>query len=124
MPQEYRIESESVDIIDRKGCIFHVAGHIRAEATEELELAAQAALKEGVQHFFFDFAKTEHISSGVLRILLSLRKATRQTGGSVHVAAVHANIREHVFDALGFSKLFNIYANVEEAVQDITEGDD
>jgi len=56
--------------------------------------------------------------------LLSLRKATRQTGGSVHVAAVHANIREHVFDALGFSRLLSICANVEEALQDITESND
>lgn len=124
MPQEYRIKSESVDVFGREGRVFHVAGTARVDATEELELATQAALNEGVGYFVFDFAETDYIGSGILRILLSLRKAARQTGGSVQVAALKASIREHVFDALGFSKLLKAYASVEEALQDISESDD
>ena len=123
MPPEYKIESEPVEIAGCQGRIFRLAGHARADATEELELATHAALSEGVRYFVLDFAEAEYISSGVLRILLTLRKATRQIGGGVRVAALHAHIRESVFDALGFSKLFNICANVEEAVRDIGESD-
>jgi len=121
MPQPYAIELESVEIAGCSGRVFHVTGNIGAEATEELEVAAQAALDEGTRHIIVDFDGAGYISSGVLRLLLTLRKATRQTGGSVQVAAVCGHIREHVFDALGFSKLFTIYENVEEAIQNVSE---
>jgi anti-sigma B factor antagonist len=121
MPQPYAIESEPIEIAGRSGRVFHVSGNIGAEATEELELASQAALDDGTRHIIVDFAGAGYISSGVLRLLLTLRKATRQIGGSVQVAAVCGHIREHVFDALGFSKLFTLYENVEEAIQNVGE---
>ncbi len=102
------------------GRVFRLERVVDGAAAAQFEEATRAALDDGVRYFIFDFNGAEHISSGLLRLLLSLRKAVRELGeGSVEVAAMPSSFRESVFEALGFSMLFTIRASVEEALREI-----
>ena len=102
------------------GRVFRLERVVDGEAAERFEKATRAALDDGVRYFIFDFNGAEHISSGLLRLLVSLRKTVRELGeGSVEVASMPSSFRERVFEALGFSMLFTIHASVEEALREI-----
>jgi len=116
MPQPFTVTSEPAEIAGGSGCVFRMTGTFGADGTDELERAVRVALDDGAVHFVMDFAGAEYISSGVLRLLLKLRRKTRDLGGSVRVAALRQSIREYVFDALGFSRLFEVHADAAEAV--------
>lgn len=67
-----------------------------------------APLMDGAKYDIeFDTADLEYISSSGLRMMLTLLKSVKNSGGSLKILNMRPAIRE-VFDMTGFSKLFNI----------------
>jgi anti-sigma B factor antagonist len=121
MPRTFRVNREAVESAGCKMLMFHITGVIDAPASEELDKAFAAALSDGGHAFVLDFSNVEYISSSALRMLLKLRRAALDAGGCIAVAGLRREIRENVFDSLGFSRLIDVYGSVKEAVAAIAE---
>ena len=120
MTRMFKVDSEPIEPEDRKGSVLHLSGTIDAASVAQLEQAFTSALDGGCRYFVLDFSGIEYISSAGLRLLLKLRKAALSVGGSIKVAALRRDIRENVFDDLGFSQLIEVHGTVEEAVTSIS----
>lgn len=81
----------------------------RLDTTNAEDFGKQIApLMNGTKYDIeFDTAELEYISSSGLRMMLTLLKSAKNSGGSLKILNMRPAIRE-VFDMTGFSKLFNI----------------
>lgn len=121
MSGTFGVESKSMAAGSREVVVLALTGTIDGSVTTELEQAFAAAIDGGGQYFILDFSRVEYISSAGLRLLLKLRKAALDSGGSVTISGPRREIRENVFDALGFSRLVSLYPTVEEAAESIAQ---
>jgi anti-sigma B factor antagonist len=83
------------------------AGGFEAEIMEVLEKESDLIL---------DCHGLEYISSSGLRVFLLAQKKTKATGGSLKLCNLQPFIKE-VFDISGFSSIFAIYQDLDEAMQ-------
>jgi len=116
MSNEFRASVELVETGTRTVAVVHLTGALAAEATDEFNRVLSAVAGRGAQCLVLDCQEVEYVSSSGLRALLKLRKAALDAGGWVRLAAVRRAIREEVLDALGVSRLFDMYGSVAEAV--------
>jgi len=119
MPGTFEVSSRSTDVAGFKVYVLSLTGSVDASAAGRLDRVFTGAIEDGGQHFVLDCAGMEYISSAGLRLLLKLRKAALDAGGRVKVAALPREIRETVFDSLGFSRLMDLYVGVDEALESI-----
>lgn len=66
-----------------------------------------------------DFAKTEYIASAGLRVLLVVTRDQMKAGGKVALAAIRPQVLK-VFAMAGFTSIFTIGANRDEAIRKIS----
>lgn len=66
-----------------------------------------------------DFAKTEYIASAGLRVLLVVTRDQMKAGGKVALAGIRPQVLK-VFDTAGFTSIFTIGANRDDAVKKIS----
>ena len=119
----FSVESRALEVSGRKVLVFAVSGSVDAPAVKDLDNALAAALRDGAKCLVLDMSRMDYISSAGLRLLLRFRKTASEAGGVLKVAALHREIRQNVFDALGFSRLIEVYGTVEEAVQSVSTDD-
>ena len=116
MQESLSVSVRQVDAAIGQADVVELAGSLNASSTIKLEEAVVNEMGEGARCFVLDFAQVDYISSAGLRLLLKLRKAALDAGGRVVIASLHRDIRENVFDALGFSRLLDVYPTVNEAI--------
>ena len=116
MSNEFRADLEWVETATRNVAVVHVGGSLTAGTMDEFSRVLATATGRGAQCFVLDLERTDYVSSSGLRALLKLRRTALDAGGWVRLAAVRRVIREQVLDALGISRLFDICANVSEAL--------
>lgn len=102
------------ETVDGSRFVVTVTGRIDALTAPRLEESVRGCVERGVTLLVFDFTGLEYISSAGLRVLLSARKQLLPQGGTVVLIGLRPLVRE-VFDMTGFSKLFPVYATIEEA---------
>lgn len=102
-------KSESVVILE-------LNGRLDASTSSGLEKKLVHLLDEGEKHFILDFEHLEYISSAGLRVLLMAAKKTNGIGGKVALSCLKEHVKE-VFDIAGFTAIFPISANREEAIK-------
>jgi len=66
-----------------------------------------------------DFAKTEYIASAGLRVLLVVTRDQMKAGGKVALAGIRPQVLK-VFEMAGFTSIFTICANRDEAIKKIS----
>jgi len=104
--------------------IVSLSGRMDASSSPAAEAVLSRLIGSGERRIVVDMSDLDHISSAGLRLLLKFRRAGLAAGGSVRIASLHREIRENVFEALGFARLFDVYGDIEEAVAAIGKGDD
>lgn len=117
----FAVRTEQVEHGHAGVCVLRAAGSIDASTVGELEAAFSESYGRGSRCFVLDVAGVEYISSAGLRLLLMFRRAAMDGGGCFAVAGLRRDIRENVFDGLGFSRLIRLCANVDEAVEYVGE---
>ena len=122
MAEEFRVEARRVAADGGEVCVFSVTGVVDSRVTDEFGETVMAEIREGVPNVVFDLSGVGYISSAGLRLFLKIRRAALDAGGCVRVAGLHRDIRENVFDALGFSRLIELHPSVDEAVRSIGPG--
>jgi anti-sigma B factor antagonist len=98
--------------------IIGVSGRIDATTSKDVEAALNASIDQDLSKIIVDLAGVEYISSVGLRVLLAALKKQRQKQGQIKLASLQPFVRE-VFEVTGFTKLFSIHPNRDDALKSI-----
>ncbi|MBK9248515.1 MAG: STAS domain-containing protein [Ignavibacteria bacterium] len=90
-------------------------GRIDSNTSAEAETIIMSVIESGVHKLVVDFGQLDYISSAGLRVFLLAAKLLKKTNGRIALSSMKPHIRE-VFDMSGFSALFTILPNKEDAV--------
>jgi len=85
-------------------------GRLDNESAVDFELIAQELLAAGERHLVVDLAQLNYISNAGLRVLANTAKALQGPASSLRLAGLGPQLRQ-VFDAAGFSAMFDIYSD-------------
>ncbi len=96
--------------------ILAIEGRLDAQTAPLFEQQVMPMLDGEERNFLLDLAHLEYISSAALRRLLVLAKKAEGKGGRVALLSLQGHIAE-IFELSGFSQLFPIYADQEEALR-------
>ncbi len=96
--------------------LVQVSGRLDANSSPELEKELVNMLESGEKDFLIDLAELDYISSVGLRVLLMAAKKAKVLNGKVALISLREHVLE-VFEIAGFTAIFPIYANIEEALE-------
>ncbi len=95
--------------------ILALNGRLDAYSSNELERSISALIDDGSVRLVVNFDGVEYISSSGLRVMLTSLKRLKKEEGDLKLACLKPYVKE-VFDIAGFTQLFEIYEQEEEAV--------
>ena len=95
--------------------VISLSGRLDAYAANDVEQKLDALLAAGQACLVVDLKQLEYISSSGLRVLLAALKRARKQQGDIRLACLQSNVRE-VFDIAGFTQLFKMFDEREDAV--------
>lgn len=96
--------------------ILNIVGRLDAVSSIDADREFGKVLDAGNDKLLIDLSQLEYISSAGLRVLLVVAKRIQQKGGKVVLCSLLPNVTE-VFEISGFSSIFKIFNNTEEAGQ-------
>lgn len=95
--------------------IMEIEGRIDANTASEIEKELNILKEDNVAKIIVDFGGVNYISSGGLRVFLTALKWTRANNGDLKLVKLEKNV-EKIFKLAGFTKIFNIMADLESAL--------
>lgn len=95
--------------------VIELQGRLDITSSPELEAAANEILANGQGALVIDCTGLKYISSSGLRVLLIAARQFSAAGRPLVLCGVSGHIRK-VFDISGFSSIFTIKGNQDEAV--------
>jgi len=96
--------------------LVEVSGRIDHHNAPLLEQKLNEVIDAGNFRLVVDLSRVDYISSAGLRVLLGIRKKVRRWNrGDLRLAALKPAIKD-TFDLVGFTRIFDIYDDVVEAV--------
>ncbi len=109
-----KIEEIRIDDI----VLLLLEGRVDSNTSAEAETTILGVLDTGTTKLVVDFGQLDYISSAGLRVFLLAAKKLKKTGGNIALSSMKPHIKE-VFDMSGFSALFSIFPDREEAVKSL-----
>ena len=97
-------------------CVISLSGYLDAHTASDLEATMQEQINGGCHRLVIDFTELEYISSAGLGVFMVFIESVRKEGGDIKLAAMKERVFS-VFDLLGFPVLFEIFKEVQEAVE-------
>ena len=104
------IEKEKDGILE-----LSISGRLDAVTAVEADKDFNNLISEGHKSLLINLTELDYISSAGLRVLLVVAKRIQHNNGQVVLCALSENVNE-VFEISGFSSIFSIFANTEEAL--------
>lgn len=102
--------------IEKNGIhVVSLVGSLDTNTSVDAETKFGELLESGAQTIVVNFTDLKYISSAGLRIMLFMAKKMNALGGKILLCSMNATVKE-VFDISGFSTIFRICANEEEAL--------
>ncbi|MBS1536619.1 MAG: STAS domain-containing protein [Bacteroidetes bacterium] len=98
--------------------LLMLEGRVDSNTSADAEATIMGVLDGGVNKLAVDFGQLDYISSAGLRVFLLAAKKLKRSSGSIALSSMKPHIRE-VFDMSGFSALFAILPNKEEALRSL-----
>jgi anti-sigma B factor antagonist len=95
--------------------IVSVSGRIDGTTYKDLETILNELIDQNKSEIVLDLEGVVYISSVGLRVLLATQKKVRPKKGDLKLVSLQPFVRE-VFEMTGFTRLFSIYPNREEAL--------
>lgn len=95
--------------------IFSLKGDFDFTSAGEVEQGLNLAVSQGARKLLVDLDGTEYISDAGLRVLLELEKKLKKVKGQIKLCCLRPRVKE-VFDAAGFTEIFEIYNSVQEGI--------
>jgi anti-sigma B factor antagonist len=101
--------------------ILALSGRVQAPEASQIQARINELFAERRYRILLDLEQLDYISSGGLRVLMQARKAAQEhrmpdgTRGDVRVVNLPPRLK-NVFDLVGFTKIFEIYDDMVDAV--------
>lgn len=104
---------------EKKGevVIIGLVGRLDANTAGQLEKKILPLIDEGEKKLLIDFSELEYISSAGLRLLLLTAKKLKNIKGKIVLCSMKEYIKE-IFEIAGFTPIFTIRENQDEAVKE------
>lgn len=106
------------EINNDKAVIIEVEGRLDTTNFSQLENQIMQHINAGDKKFVIDCSGMDYVSSSGLRIFLMALKKVKALNGRFLLCGLQENIRE-IFEISGFTTIFDIYKNQEEALEAI-----
>src|SRR5262245_54849057 len=94
--------------------VLGLSGRLDATTAKTFESKMLGQIESGDRRFIIDLAQLDYISSAGLRVLVLAAKQLGSVKGRIVLCSLKTSVRE-VFDIVGFSSTFPIYASPEDA---------
>jgi anti-anti-sigma factor len=107
------IESKTDNFI-----ILKLEGRLDTNTAPVLEEKLMGLINNNENKIIVDFAKLDFISSSGLRVLLMIGKKLKTVNGKIGLCKLQEHVKE-VFDVAGFTMLFSMFPNQEEAIKNL-----
>lgn len=97
--------------------VFRIGGNLDTESFPEAQSKMTNLIDQGARKILVDLKELVYISSAGLRVLLIAAKQLKEHGGELRISNLN-NMVQDVFEISGFSKIFNVFNDEAEALQD------
>jgi anti-anti-sigma factor len=91
-------------------------GFVNAHTVRQFERALEDQVREGRYTLLLDCGQLSYISSAGLGAIMGLVEPVRANGGDILLCNLQKNVHE-IFDTLGFTQLYRVFATDAEALQ-------
>ena len=109
----------SIQVREVQGiAVVRPEGFINAHTVRQFEAALEGQLREGHGTILLDCRGLSYISSAGLGAIMGLIEPVRANGGDILLCNLQKNVFE-IFDTLGFTELYRVYATEREALQSL-----
>ena len=98
--------------------VLRPEGFINAHTVRQFEAALEALVREGKYTILLDCRLLNYISSAGLGAIMGLIETVRENGGDILLCSLQKNVFE-IFDTLGFTQLYRVFATEGEALQSL-----
>ena len=98
--------------------VIKVDGQLDGQSYQDLIAKARELYDAGARDFLLDFSDLTYISSAGLRVFVLAGKRLDGGKGKILLCSLKNPVRE-VFDIVGFSATFPVYASHEDALRNI-----
>ena len=98
--------------------VIYVAGDLTTNTSPDVDAEILELMKNEAKHVVINVEKVNFIASTGLRVILALGKKLSGKGMKLIVCSMNPSTRS-VFEMSGFTKLFPIYPNEEDALKDL-----
>ena len=95
--------------------VVRIAGDLDAHTFPALQDALERLVVEGARAIVIDCTALAYVSSAGLGVLKKMVLEARASGGDIRLAALSEKIH-NIVNLLGFSKIIQTFASVDEAV--------
>jgi anti-sigma B factor antagonist len=95
--------------------IISIIGRIDSNTSQIMEKKISELFVNNKYNLVADMSTVNYVSSAGLRVFLSTLKKTKGNGGNFKLLSLSGCVKE-VFDMTGFTNLFDIYTEVDTAV--------
>jgi anti-sigma B factor antagonist len=96
---------------------------LEAEDIRALQESITAVIEQAERiNLILDFRNVRFLSSAVLGLLIRISKRTYESGGQLRLCNINPKIHE-IFKITRLTKIFDIYRDLETAIEDLTTGD-
>jgi anti-anti-sigma factor len=96
--------------------VMRPEGFINAHTVRQFEEALEALVHAGRFTILLDCGFLNYISSAGLGAIMGLIETVRANGGDILLCNLQKNVHE-IFDTLGFTQLYRVFATQGEALQ-------
>lgn len=103
--------------------VVHLGGDIDVYTAPIVRESLDKQIREGRTRLVLDLAGVNFLDSTGLGVLVGRLKLVRSRGGDLRLAALPERVRK-VFTITGLDKVFQIHADVEEAIEAAAGTDD
>ena len=93
-------------------------GFVNAHTVRQFERALEELVKQGRYTLLLDCGQLNYISSAGLGAIMGLVEPVRANGGDILLCNLQKNVYE-IFDTLGFTQLYRVFATDGEALQSL-----
>jgi anti-sigma B factor antagonist len=91
------------------------SGFINAHTVREFEAALEKQVEEGRYTLLLNCRDLNYISSAGLGAIMGLIETVREQGGDILLSNLQENVFA-IFDTLGFTQLYRVFADEEQAL--------
>ena len=96
--------------------VLRPEGFINAHTVRQFETALEALVREARFTILLDCRDLNYISSAGLGAIMGLIEPVRANGGDILLCNLQENVYA-IFDTLGFTQLYRVFATDQEALQ-------